>query len=60
MLTCKLCGSRMDRKHIRRDGSLLCPECGQIYWKAAVEKATRGLEQRVEARHIRRPGLRSA
>jgi len=50
----------MDRKHIRRDGSLLCPECGQIYWKAAVEKATRGLEQRVEARHIRRPSLRSA
>ena len=39
MLTCKLCGTRMDRKHIRRDGSLLCPECGQIYWKAAVEAA---------------------
>ena len=50
----------MDRKHIRRDGSLLCPECGQIYWKAAVEKATLDLEQRVEARHIRRPSLRSA
>ena len=60
MLTCKLCGTRMDRKRIRRDGSLLCPECGQIYWKAAVEKATHGLEQRVEARHIRRPSLRSA
>jgi hypothetical protein len=25
-----------------------------------VEKATLGLEQRVEARHIRRPSLRSA
>jgi hypothetical protein len=25
-----------------------------------VEKATHGLEQRVEARHIRRPSLRSA
>ena len=61
MLTCKLCGTRMDRKHIRRDGSLLCPECGQIYWKAAVDKATRrGLEQRVEVKHLRRPSLRSA
>ena len=50
MLTCKLCGTRMDRKHIRRDGSLLCPECGQIYWKAAVDKA----------KHLRRPSLRSA
>ena len=60
MLTCKLCGTRLDRKHIRRDGSLLCPECGQIYWKAAVDKATRGLEQRVEVKHFRRPSLRSA
>lgn len=50
----------MDRKRIRRDGSLLCPECGQIYWKAAVENATLGLEPRMDARHIRRPGLRSA
>ena len=60
MLTCKLCGTRMDRKRIRRDGSLRCPECGQIYWKAAVEKATLGLEPRMDARHIRRPSLRSA
>ena len=49
----------MDRKRIRRDGSLLCPECGQIYWKAAVEKATLGLEPRMDARHIRRPSLSS-
>ena len=50
----------MDRKRIRRDGSLLCPECGQIYWKAAVEKAILGLEPRMDARHIRSPSLRSA
>ena len=39
MLSCKLCGAELDRKKIRRDGSLLCPVCGQIYWKKAVEAA---------------------
>lgn len=39
MITCKLCNTRLEKKHLRRDGSLLCPECGQVYWKAAVEKA---------------------
>jgi len=39
MITCKLCNTRLERKHLRRDGSMLCPECGQVYWKAAVEKA---------------------
>ena len=39
MITCKLCNTRLEKKHLRRDGSLLCPECGQIYWKTAVEKA---------------------
>ena len=39
MITCKLCNTRLSHKHLRRDGSLLCPVCGQIYWKAAVEKA---------------------
>lgn len=39
MLTCKLCNTRLGKKHLRRDGSLLCPECGQIYWKAAVDAA---------------------
>ena len=39
MITCKLCNTRLEKKHLRRDGSMLCPECGQIYWKAAVEKA---------------------
>ncbi|MER2151356.1 MAG: hypothetical protein ABS900_07060 [Candidatus Limivicinus sp.] len=39
MITCKLCSTRLEKKHLRRDGSMLCPECGQIYWKAAVEKA---------------------
>ena len=41
MITCKLCNTRLEKKHMRRDGSMLCPECGQIYWKAAVEKAMR-------------------
>lgn len=41
MITCKLCNTRLEKKHLRRDGSMLCPECGQIYWKAAVEKAMR-------------------
>ena len=39
MITCKLCNTRLEKKHLRRDGSMLCPECGQVYWKAAVEKA---------------------
>jgi len=41
MITCKLCNTRLEKKNLRRDGSMLCPECGQIYWKAAVEKAMR-------------------
>ena len=41
MITCKLCNTRLERKDLRRDGSMLCPECGQIYWKAAVDKAMR-------------------
>ena len=39
MINCRLCNTRLEKKHLRRDGSLLCPECGQIYWKYAVEKA---------------------
>ena len=39
MLTCKLCNTRLGKKHLRRDGYMLCPECGQIYWKAAVDAA---------------------
>ncbi len=49
MITCKLCGTTLDRKHLRRDGSMLCPVCGQIYWKAAVERAFRN-EMRTEKR----------
>jgi len=41
MITCKLCNTRLGKKDLRRDGSMLCPECGQIYWKAAVDKAMR-------------------
>ena len=39
MITCKLCNTRLTKKNFRRDGSMLCPVCGQIYWKAAVDKA---------------------
>lgn len=39
MITCKLCNTRLEKKNLRRDGSMLCPVCGQIYWKIAVEKA---------------------
>ena len=39
MISCKLCNTRLEKKNLRRDGSMLCPVCGQIYWKTAVEKA---------------------
>ena len=44
MLTCKLCNTELKKKHLRRDGSMLCPLCGQIYWKTAVEKALRSAD----------------
>ena len=59
MITCKLCNTKLEKKHLRRDGSMLCPECGQIYWKAAVEKAMlepaddEALRERVESRYRR-------
>ena len=39
MLKCKLCDNELSRRDVRRDGSILCPVCGQVYWKEAVEKA---------------------
>ena len=39
MITCKLCGTELGPRMKRKDGSMLCPVCGQIYWKSAVEKA---------------------
>ncbi|MBQ6428056.1 MAG: hypothetical protein IJK03_04700 [Oscillospiraceae bacterium] len=59
MITCKLCNTRLEKKHLRRDGSMLCPECGQIYWKAAVEKAlleatdTDALREQIEEKYRR-------
>ena len=55
MITCKLCNTKLTRKNFRRDGSLLCPVCGQVYWKAAVEKVLHdptdsGLRHRSEIR----------
>ena len=56
MITCKLCNTRLGKKDLRRDGSMLCPECGQIYWKAAVEKAMNGAESaELQYRHESRP-----
>ena len=66
MIHCKLCGTVLDIKSTRRDGAVLCPICGQIYWKTALEKAvaeesgeTEGQEKpsseiRKEGRHIRK------
>lgn len=39
MITCKLCNTRLERKNLRRDGSMICPVCGQVYWKIAVDRA---------------------
>ncbi len=63
MITCKLCKTKLEKKHLRRDGSMLCPVCGQIYWKAAVDKAIREsvdeeeFRSRVEAEYIRQSRL---
>ncbi|MBR0162158.1 MAG: hypothetical protein IJQ02_12855 [Oscillospiraceae bacterium] len=60
MITCKLCGTSLNRKSLRRDGSLLCPVCGQIYWKSALEKAGFSTEkQQMEApKHVvRKPAF---
>ena len=27
MITCKLCNTRLEKKNLRRDGSMLCPVC---------------------------------
>ena len=48
MLTCKLCGTELGPKMKRKDGSMLCPTCGQIYWKTAVEKATKSVDRSEE------------
>lgn len=60
MIRCKLCDTLMDTKHLRRDGSLLCPVCGQIYWREAVQKAMEAddmpaVESRRGAKHMKAP-----
>ena len=67
MPTCKLCCTKLEKKHLRRDGSLLCPECGQIYWKVALDKAVAEessfepfIQSRRRARAVIRPSLRRA
>ena len=63
MITCKLCDTRLEKKNLRRDGSMLCPVCGQIYWQAAVARAMRGMDYKHVASEIetnyRRESLRS-
>ena len=54
MLTCKLCGTQLGKKNLRRDGSLLCPICGQIYWKAAVERAYKSADDSEHRAEIRK------
>lgn len=54
MLTCKLCGTQLGKKSLRRDGSLLCPVCGQIYWKAAVERAYKSADDSEHRAEIRK------
>ena len=50
MITCKLCNTKLTKKDFRRDGSMQCPVCGQVYWKAAIEKV---LHDPSEAEHRR-------
>ena len=52
MITCKLCGTGLDLRKTRRDGALLCPVCGQIYWGKAVEAAANRRTHLTEKRPI--------
>ena len=61
MIICKLCSTRLEKKNLRRDGSMLCPVCGQIYWKAAVEKAAKSVDRSEEIKEkYRNESRRSA
>ncbi len=44
MITCKLCNTRLEKKNLRRDGSMMCPVCGQVYWKIAVDRAIESVQ----------------
>lgn len=55
MITCKLCNTALDRRHLRKDGSLMCPVCGQIYWRQAVLKAMETEELPAEVKHAELP-----
>lgn len=48
MITCKLCNTTLSRKNLRKDGSMLCPVCGQIYWRIAVERALAEAEKETQ------------
>ena len=58
MLTCKLCNTTLTKKELRRDGSMLCPVCGQIYWKAAVDQALSAAFTEHSAENIRSQYIR--
>ena len=51
MITCKLCNTRLEKKHLRRDGSMLCPECGQKALRETTD--TDALRQQIEKRYRR-------
>ena len=48
MISCKLCNTTLSRKNLRKDGSMLCPVCGQIYWRIAVERAMDEAENKTQ------------
>lgn len=60
MITCKLCNTTLTKKELRRDGSMLCPVCGQIYWKAAVDRALSASSEAPSDSDIRSEYLRES
>ena len=60
MLTCKLCNTTLTKKELRRDGSMLCPVCRQIYWKAAVDRALSASSEAPSDSDIRSEYLRES
>ena len=58
MITCKLCNTRLEKKNLRRDDSMMYAESDQSYTKARVTKAMlepatdeENLRNRIEAKY---------
>lgn len=60
MITCKLCGTELGPRMKRKDGSMLCPVCGQIYWKAAVDRALSSAPSANRTQEVERNYLRES